>query len=164
MESREVWIDVKGYEGKYQVSNKGRVWSVINQQYMRPRLDKDGYCIVCLSAKNGKRKYEKVHRLVALNFIGNPPSGKTQVNHRDENKQNNNVDNLEWCDSKYNNNYGTRNLKISTPVYCIELDKIFDGAVDVERKLGLDHSSILKCCNGKRNVCGGYHWRYADVS
>ena len=164
MESGEVWTDIKGYEGKYQVSSKGRVWHVLKQRYIKGRVDKDGYKIVILYAKNGKRKFEKVHRLVAINFIGEPPKGKTQVNHKDENKQNNCVENLEWCNNKYNCNYGNRNKKISTPVYCVELDRIFYGSRQAERELGIDHSSIIKCCKGKIETCGGYHWKYTDTS
>ena len=164
MDNREVWKDIKGYEGKYQISNTGRVWSVGRQSYLKGGYDKDGYHIVALYAKNGKCKYEKVHRLVAINFIGEPPSGKTHVNHKDENPANNNVDNLEWCDAKYNNNYGAHNEKLSRPVRCVELDKIFYGAREAERQLGVDHSMIIKCCKGKRSSYKGYHWEYVNVS
>lgn len=162
MENHEVWRDIKGYEGRYQISNKGRIWSCIKQGYLKSRLDRSGYCTVCLYAKNGKRKFEKIHRLVAINFISEPPKDRTQVNHIDENKQNNCVDNLEWCDAGYNTNYGTRNAKVSAPVYCVELDKTFPSIREAGRQTNTDSSAIAKCCKGKYETTGGYHWRYVN--
>ena len=101
---KEIWKDCKGYEGLYQISNLGRVWSIGSQKYLKGSIDKDGYMCVYLTAKNGKTKMEKIHRLVALVFLDNP-NNYTQVNHKDKNKQNNCVDNLEWCTAKYNNTY-----------------------------------------------------------
>ena len=112
LENKEIWKDCKGYEGKYQVSNFGRVWNVNNQKYLKPWISKGGYYLVNLMSKNGKIKHELIHRLVAIAFIDNP-CNYPQVNHKDEDKTNNCVDNLEWCNSKYNNNYGTRNKRIS---------------------------------------------------
>lgn len=86
------------------------------------------------------------------------------VNHKDENKENNALQNLEWCTHEYNNSYGSRNEKVSKalsrPVYCVELNKTFDGSSAAARELGLDNSNIIKCCKGTRKTCGGYHWRY----
>ena len=119
LENKEIWKDCKGYEGMYQVSNKGRVWSVKRQFVLKGSLDKDGYARVHLTAKNGKTKTEKVHRLVAIAFLENP-SNLPQVNHRDENKQNNNADNLEWCDCSYNIIYSK-----GKAVICVELNKVY---------------------------------------
>ena len=107
----EVWRDIKGYEGRYQVSNLGRVKSLNYnrtgvEQVMSPRHNENGYAIVILS-DFGKRDYQLVHRLVAQAFIPNP-NNYPVVNHKDENPSNNNVDNLEWCTVRYNNEYGTR--------------------------------------------------------
>lgn len=107
----EIWKDCKGYEEKYQVSNLGRVWSVKGQKYLKGTVSKSGFVYVHLTAANGKYKKERLHRLVALAFLDNP-NDLPQVNHKDEDKLNNCVDNLEWCDSKYNANYGTRNQRI----------------------------------------------------
>ena len=96
MEIKEVWKDCKGYEGLYQVSNYGRVWSVKGQRYFTGSVNNRGYYATTLTAKNGKRKTEMIHRLVALAFLNNP-NNYPQVNHKDENKLNNCVDNLEWC-------------------------------------------------------------------
>ena len=101
----EIWKDIEGYEGYYQVSNMGRVYSVKNKMLLKQHL-KQGY-FECVLYKNGDRKYIQSHRLVAITFIPNP-DGLPQVNHKDENKQNNCVSNLEWCTAEYNINYGSR--------------------------------------------------------
>lgn len=116
----EEWKDVPGCEGIYQVSNVGNVKMISTTysdgrkrkvQSMSTFIDKDGYVRTTISI--GKKNIQiPVHRLVAMAFIDNP-NGFTQVNHKDENKQNNNVKNLEWCDAKYNTNYGHRSEKIS---------------------------------------------------
>lgn len=164
---QEMWKDCRGYEGKYQISNQGRVWSIGSQKYISICTDRDGYLYANLYAKNGKCRKEKVHRLVALAFIDNP-EGKTQVNHLDENKQNNCVDNLEWVTPKENANYGTRNERVgkalSITVCCVELDKVFYGAREAARQTGVDQSSIIKCCKGKAKTAGGFHWRYQDAA
>ena len=114
----EIWKDVEGYEGLYQVSNFGNVKSVkriikkannaylsVKERLLKYTTNHKGYKMVSLS-KNGKQKSCTVHRLVAKAFIPNPKD-LPQVNHKDENKLNNYVNNLEWCDNKYNCNYGT---------------------------------------------------------
>lgn len=122
----EEWRDIKGYEGLYQVSNMGRVQRLdkyivdVSQGGIRTRMFKghimnltihnvSGYVSMYLS-KNGKKKRYLVHRLVAEAFIPNPDN-LPEINHKDENKVNNCVENLEWCTPKYNANYGERNYK-----------------------------------------------------
>ena len=157
--------DIKDYEGEYAITRDGRVWSYKSNKFLKHGLVK-GYHRVCL-CKEGKCKNFRVHRLVAQTFIPNP-EGLPEVNHKDEDKSNNNVNNLEWCSYEYNNNYGTRTeraaKKQSIPVYCIELNKIFYGARQAARELGLDNSSIIKCCKGKAKTHKGYHFRYAETS
>lgn len=104
----EIWKDIKGYEGKYQVSNEGRVRSLYNRGVKREKIlsllnHPSGYSVITLSF-NGIHKQYLVHRLVAMAFIDNP-NGYEFVNHKDENKKNNNVDNLEWCTKSYNSIY-----------------------------------------------------------
>ena len=119
----EVWKDIKGYEGLYQASNTGRIRSIgryvkaknNSRKYMKSTILKGvandrGYYMVVLS-KEGKKRKIFIHRLVAETFIENLKN-YNQVNHIDENKTNNNMDNLEWCTCKYNCNYGTRNKRI----------------------------------------------------
>ena len=104
----EVWKDIAGYEGKYQVSNLGRVRSlqyhntkgIVRIGYLKPATDGCGY-LRCTLSKNNKLTTFKVHRLVASAFIDNP-NNLPQVNHKDGDKQNNNVDNLEWCNNSQN--------------------------------------------------------------
>lgn len=123
---QEIWKDIKGYEKLYQVSNLGRIRSLdrIILQYngyddgerlykgkiLKPCIKPNGYSQVGLW-KDKKVKWFIIHRLVAETFIPNPEN-KPQVNHKDENKQNNNIKNLEWCSCSYNINYGTRNDKV----------------------------------------------------
>lgn len=165
LENNEVWKDCKGYEGRYQVSNIGRVWSVLSQRNMKPWLDSWGYPTLQLVAENGKRKTEKVHRLVALAFLDNP-QGLPQVNHKNEQKDDNRVENLEWCDGKYNSNYGTRNERIGKSaqkrVYCVELNRVFESIGEAQRELGINGNHIGEVCQGRRKSCNGYHWRYVD--
>ena len=120
----EIWKDIEGYEGIYQVSNLGNVKvldryvnsSIKNNKIVKrqgkilKQYIKKGYLQVTLTLNN-KRKYYNVHRLVANAFIPNPDK-LPQVNHKNENKYDNRVENLEWCTAKYNCNYGTRNSKI----------------------------------------------------
>ena len=189
MENIEIWKDVKGYEGFYQVSNLGRVRSLERDVY-HPRgnvirhmeekilvqnIGKLGYAYVNLSL-NGKMKTIKTHRLVAEAFIPNPEN-KPQVNHKDEVKNNNVVDNLEWCDAQYNALYGTRierqkqtykdnykngKNKAVKKVFCVELNKTFDCITSAQEELGIWRSAIAKVCKGKQKTAGGFHWRYAD--
>ena len=106
----EDWKDIPGYEGLYVVSNNGRVMNVRSGRVLRGIVNNLGYIMVGLS-KSGKVKMVSVHRLVAEAFIKNPDNLR-EVNHKDEDKSNNNVDNLEWCDRKYNVNYGSRMDKV----------------------------------------------------
>ena len=103
----EIWKNIEGYEGKYQVSNLGRVKSMIGQEkVLHPKKHRNGHLQIGLH-KDKKRKTMYIHRLVAQAFIPKPDNLPC-VNHKDENPNNNNVDNLEWCTQKYNCNYGTR--------------------------------------------------------
>ena len=160
----EIWKDIKEYEGLYKVSNEGNVKSLQNnkEKILKPASDKDGYLHVNL-CKNCEHKNYLIHRLVAAAFIPNT-NNLPQVNHKDEDKTNNNVSNLEWCDCKYNNNYGTRNLKSSISqgkkVKCIETNIVYHSINEAERQTGIDNSSIIKACKGKYKTAGKYHWEY----
>ena len=106
----EKWVDIKGYENKYAISNLGRIKSIKAKLIMKPMKCTNGYLCACLW-KNNKQQKILVHRLVALHFINNPQNYE-DVNHIDENKENNQVDNLQWCSHKFNMNYGSIKTKI----------------------------------------------------
>lgn len=108
----EIWKNIEGYEGRYMISNYGRVKSFIgHEKILTPRINTKGYYSVQLS-KNKKAKSFLIHRLVAIAFIDNP-KGLPYINHKDEDRTNNHVSNLEWCDEKYNLNYGSVTQRLS---------------------------------------------------
>lgn len=161
----ETWKDIKGWEGKYQVSNLGRVKSLNycntgNPSILKTGTDCNGYLKVTLY-RNNKGKTYNVHRLVAEAFIPNPQCFP-EVNHKDETRTNNNVENLEWCTRQYNLNYGTRTQKQSKLVMCVETGEVFNSVSEVQRMLGFPSGDISKCCNGKRNTCHNFHWQYIE--
>ena len=152
-----------GYED-YSIDEYGNVYSYKSRRYVSQQKRKDGYYYVGL-CKDGKRKSFSVHRLVATHYIENS-NGLPQVNHKDENKENNEVNNLEWCDEKYNTNYGTARkrqaAKVSIPVVCIETGKVFLSQLEAGKTISVSHRHISDCTKNKRRTCGGYHWRYAS--
>ena len=171
IEEKEEWIDIPGFKGLYKVSNKGVVKSLNynhtgKEKILKPNKDGFGYPKVALS-KNGKIKTIKVHRLVAEAFISNPLN-LPEVNHINEIKEDNRVENLEWCSSRYNCNFGTRNERLakafSKSVKCLETAKIYPSAMCLERELGFNHSNIVSCCNKKYGykTVKGFHWEWAE--
>lgn len=170
----EIWKDYKDYEGLYQASNLGRMRSLdrwVKSKSGSVRLckgkilklctDKYGYLKVGLW-KNGKQKYFLTHRLVAEAFIPNPYNLPC-INHKDECKTNNNVNNLEWCNSKYNNAYGTRTERCCKPVLQYTIDGKFvrewKSTAECGRN-GFIQSSISACCRGKLKTYKGFIWKY----
>lgn len=173
----EIWKDIDGYNGKYQISNFGnvRIPSYIdkknrfhNERIFKHQKNQEGYHTVCLT-KNRVQKRFLVHRLVATYFIENPEN-LLYVNHKDEDKDNNCVHNLEWCTRQYNLSYGTRVKRASgkrkKPVLQFDKEMNFirewDSARDVERELGFSNSNINACCLKKphHKTQYGYIWRY----
>lgn len=166
----EIWRDIEGYEGLYQISNKGNVKSLYkgSERILRPWDNGCGYMNIGLF-KNGMLKCIKVHRLVAITFIPNPYK-LPEVNHKDENKKNNCVDNLEWMIHRDNLNYGTRNERAgysrSKPILQYsksgEFIREWQGSREVERVLGIYNTSIIQCCKGNRKSAGGFIWKYKE--
>ena len=173
MPESEIWKDVVGYEGLYKVSNEGNVYSVrrVNSAGIRCgglmlklTQHKSGYIQVCLR-KNGVMKTKKVHRLVAKAFIPNP-NHYLEVNHRDENKSNNNVKNLEWCTREYNMNFGTgikrtadKNNKPVKGVHEETGERIYLKSMVEGALYGFDPKRISDVCLGKRQTHRGYSFR-----
>lgn len=166
----EIWRSIKDYEGLYEVSNWGRVRSLgfwVNNRdgsrhwkrgcVLQPGKQENGYLIVVLY-KDGVKKTCTVHRLVAMAFLSNPDN-LPQVNHKDENKENNRVENLEWCDGPYNIRYS----KAKT-VYQYTLDgklaAVWPSTIECERQTGFNNACISKCCIGKRKIHKGFRWTY----
>ena len=173
---KEIWKDVVGHEGDYEVSNLGRVWSNKTNKILKPHYNKLGYARLILR-KDNKSIGASPHRLVAIAFIPNPHN-LPEVNHKDENPSNNRLDNLEWCTKKYNNNYGTKiqrkvkntdysavARKTSKGINQLELDgtlvKTWSSARECARTLGIDNSRIGHCCRGAQMTAYGYKWEYA---
>ena len=152
--------DIKNYEGLYAVTSCGKVWSYRSQKFLKGIPDKDGYLRVTLVKDKQKRNFF-IHRLVAEAYISNP-NNLPQINHCDECKHHNYINNLEWVTAKTNANYGSRNKRISKPVYCVELNKTFESQTMAANALGVDVKGISKCCLGVYQTSGGYHWRQGN--
>jgi hypothetical protein len=173
---QEVWKDIKGYEGIYQVSNLGRVkglrkrnnaYNVYYKKEFIMKLQKNhkGYLKVQLNNDLIKRKMFFVHRLVAEAFIPNP-NNLPQINHKDENKENNVVDNLEWCDNSYNQKYGStcdyRRKKVVQLDKNANVLKIWRSITEACEHYGIPISNISAVCHHKRKTIKGYKWVFLD--
>ena len=176
---KEIWKDIEGYEGRYQVSNFGNVRSVdrvftdtlgrkVNRKGKLLKCDTNGrYKLVRLyNISQGKVIALLVHRLVAQAFIPNPDNLPC-VNHKDEDKTNNSVDNLEWCTYQYNNSYNDKGRRISAtkskPVYQFDLNgnliKEWKSMAEAGKSLGIDAGNISAACSGKLKTYKGFIWK-----
>lgn len=164
-----IWKDVKGYEGLYQVSDTGLIKSLISYKGNGPHIlssctGSSGYQIVVLC--DGKTKRSKtVHRIVATSFLPNP-DGHPCINHKDENKANNAVSNLEWCSYSYNGTYGIHGKILEEkkkPVAMCSTDgcvlKTFKSRCDAAREMGGSPGCITRAINGTRKSYKGYAWK-----
>ena len=163
----ELWKDIKGYEGLYQVSNLGRVKRVTTGGILKGRQNPHGYLLVTLS-KNNIKSTKTIHRLVAEAFIPKTENNP-QANHIDEDKTNNKVSNLEWVTAKENINHGTRSERAaktkSIPIIATNLttdeSQEFNSTKECARQLSLDPGNITKVLKGKCKTLGGYTFEYA---
>ena len=184
----EEWRDIPGFEGRFSVSNLGRVKSnarIVNnhtgtihkpERILSQRYSKKGYMVIDLVDATGKKKYRQVHRLVAIAFIPNPEN-KPQINHIDGVKDNNTVTNLEWCTNSENQkhayrlglNYVTgRAGKPKKPVYQIDIEtneiiNEYPSIADAARAVKCKTSSLIgACCRNEygRKTIMGYRWEY----
>lgn len=169
----EIWKDVAGYEGLYQVSNFGRVKSLNYNHKKETRIMKDasnllGYHFVNL-CKAGTKKIAYIHRLVALAFIPNPYNLPI-INHKDCNPGNNTASNLEWCTYLYNNNYDKHRERISLAKYkpVLQYDREgnfvqeYPSAKSLNELYGYNANNISAVCRGKRQTAHNYVWRYKE--
>lgn len=165
----EIWKDIKDYEGLYQVSNYGRVRSLKTYMILKPRKSNSGYFRVGLS-KKGKHKWFLIHRLVATAFLSNPLN-LPQVNHKDENKTNNKLENLEWCDGFYNHNYGTaikrmvekqlnKNKSKAILQYTLSGEFIKEFPSIQEAKRNGYGGAVVHCLVGRNKTAYGFIWKY----
>ena len=158
--------DIKGYEGQYAITEDGQVWSYKSGKFLSFVKDKDGYYKVWLYDGNGQKRDYRVHRLVAEAYLPNPNEWPS-INHKDECRTNNSVDNLEWCSVEYNDNYGARNYHISVSKgYVVgqydmsgNLVATYHSMMEAERQTGIRNSNISQCTRGLRHTAGGYIWR-----
>lgn len=168
----EIWRDIKDFEG-YQVSNYGRVRSngkevkysdgrvYVYNKILKPRGDTYLYVNMYVG---GKTLRKSVHRLVAKAFLPNPEE-LPEVNHKDENKKNNNVENLEWCTKEYNLTYGTRLEKFHKPVMAISIEDghtLFFQSIKEAKEKGFKSPSIVDCCKGRKKTYKNYIWKYLE--
>lgn len=168
---KEIWKDI---DNRYSVSNLGRVKSNYagKERILKPTPDARGYLKVDL--RHGeKRKGMMIHRLVAFAFIENPDlENFKEVNHKDEDKTNNCVDNLEWCNTKYNSNYGTRNIRKGLAcrkrIYSLDKDgtiTYYNSRNEAGELLGIDATAISKALSDnypQNKTAGGKQWFYAE--
>lgn len=173
------WKPVKGYEGYYEVSDAGNVRSIDRAVSCKNGMTKtlkgrnlaptvhyaNGYCSVMLT-KNGKQKRHLVHRIVAEAFVSNP-HGFPEVNHKDENKENNAAENLEWCTHLYNNRYGTKQERLSKlksrRVVMMRDGKTLEtypSETEAAAAVGGVQSGVSACCRGITSLYKGYEWAF----
>ena len=160
----EIWMDIPSLEGRYLASNHGRIRSLAahysSAHILKQRINNAGYAVVDVRLSNGKRKSCYVHRLVAEAFLPNPDH-LPQVNHIDENKLNNSIDNLEYCDRHYNMSYGSQPIIRSTPVGAYRNGRLAMSFKSQKEAVsaGFRQSSISLCIQGKIGSHKGYQWR-----
>ena len=150
--------EIKGFEEfeGYGITSCGRVYSFKTKRFLKPIKNNRGYLQVQLTNGTQHKKTVKIHRLVALAYTPNPNNYDT-VDHIDENKEHNYINNLRWMTREEN-----KNRSWCKKVYCVELDKVFESAAAAARELGLDRPKISLVCNGKRNKTGGYHFKFVE--
>lgn len=164
-----LWKHVQNYEGRYKVSDTGLVYSVRKNRVLRPCTN-HGYKCVLLTSVDAKRTLKYVHRLVAEAFIPNPENLPC-VNHKDEDKSNNNVNNLEWCSWSYNNNYNNLNIRRGLsnrgkpspkriPIIDVNTNTVYKSLLEANNSIPIHYSKIKNMVEGSLDEYKGYRLRY----
>ena len=185
LSTRPKWKDIVGYENEYQINQFGEIRTLKDSpklkkyDVLKPQISKSNGYVYHMLYKNGKEKLLRVHRLVAMAFLPNP-NNLPQVNHKDGNKQNNSVDNLEWCEQSDNMKHAYKNglqipsenqrkaiintNKLKQKKVCQikdgEIINTFSGISEASRQTKISISCISRCCNLKRKSTNGYEWRF----
>lgn len=161
------WRGIPGYEDSYQVNALGEVRNIRTNppRLLKPWRHPAGYTCVTLCKDKKKTKY-LVHRIVAETFLPNPEN-KPQINHKNGNKADNNVDNLEWCSNAENAHHsayilGNESTNAKRPVVCMDTLQVFPSISEAARAVGGCNQDIVKCCQGKRYTHKGVRWKYAE--
>lgn len=158
--------DIKGYEELYAVTSCGKVWSYRSKKFLKPSKSKDGYLRVALR-KDNKYKNFYIQRLVAEAYLVKP-NESYEVNHKDQNRENNCINNLEWISHKDNINYSDRNERVAKSKYkkvlCVETGIVYESLKSAALATGTKDSNISRVCHGRRKTTGGYHWEYVEVN
>lgn len=160
-----VFKPVKGFENYY-VSADGAVFSKISNSFRKPVINnKTGYPTLILTCKGTKQRIAKaLHRIVAEAWLPNPKNYEC-INHKNENKLDNHVSNLEWCTKAYNNTYNGKTQRCCKKIIQIDLQtgediKVWDSARKAAENLPTNYKNISAVCRGKRRSAGGYGWRF----
>lgn len=165
----EIWKDIQGYEGRYKISNLGRIKSLSKMnrkgnEFCSPVRSKQGYRRVVLF-KDKKTKTYMVHRLVAQTFLSNPKN-KPYINHKNGLKEDNVAENLEWVTSSENIEHAFKNKLCKSRKKVLQFNlkgkliKEFEGLRVAERQIGINHCNISFCCNGIKKTAGGFIWKF----
>lgn len=172
----EIWRAIPGYEGLYEASTEGRIRSVARtatgrwgtcrrrSTILKPTPTGKGYLQVRFSV-DGEKSQPLVHRLVAAAFLPNPRR-LPQINHKDGDKANNRIDNLEWCTASENALHRGRVLhkavgRAKRPVVCTDTGVVYASSHDAAKALGLRQGNIFQVCQGRYNRVNGLHFEFA---
>ena len=160
----EIWKTIKDFP-QYQISNFGNVMSYKNPlkpKLLKGQITKKGYKNYHLRDKNGKSYSKQAHRLVLENFLPCNNMSELDVNHKDENKLNNHLDNLEWLTHKENVNYKTGHTRAAQSqqdtILCIETGIIYNSLKEAAEQCKLNYYNLSTASHNPNKTCGGYHW------
>lgn len=163
---------VVGFEPFYLVNKQGDIITLRNKNgkkhhKIKTYRDKDGYLRVRLYGDK-KCIWIGVHKVVAMAFLDNP-NGYAMVNHKNYKRDDNRVENLEWCNAKENTQWSLQHYKGAHHISVIGIDgdgnkTLYDSLSDASRKTGVCIENICNCCKGRREKAGGYIWKYAEIT